>query len=68
MLEALNKGWGGAHLPVQRGHELVLPASISLMILKDFTKNIRHDDSYLWVTKGFPVQAEAGSSGETYID
>ena len=44
VLEALNKGWGGAHLPVQRGHELVLPASISLMILKDFTKNIRHDD------------------------
>ena len=44
VLEALNKGWGGAHLPVQRGHELVLPASISLMILKDFTKNIRCDD------------------------
>ena len=21
VLEALNKGWGGAHLPVQRGHE-----------------------------------------------
>ena len=41
VLEALNKGWGGAHLP---GHELVLPASISLMILKDFTKNIRCDD------------------------
>ena len=21
VLEALNKGWSGAHLPVQRGHE-----------------------------------------------
>ena len=42
MLEVLNKGWSGAHLPVQRGHDLILPDSISLMILEK--NNIRCDD------------------------
>ena len=43
VLEALNKGWGGAH-QYKEDMNLVLPASVSLMILKDFTKNIRCDD------------------------
>ena len=42
MLEVLNKGWSQAHLQEKEDMNLILPDSISLMILEK--NNIRCDD------------------------
>ena len=46
MLEGLNKGWGGAHLSVERAHEFgFFPDALSLMNLENFSENnIRCDN------------------------
>ena len=44
VLAALKRGGVGLTCQYKEDMNLVLPASISLMILKDFTKNIRCGD------------------------